>query len=174
MTRCASLLLSLTVLVGLGCASSTAELPVRTDHVAGTPFQDWQGFRFSQDDGSRGDSQYPRYNEMTQNALQKELEGRGYTRVTEGSPDFRVAYELDFHGQKEPQSGRTSGAEPAARPYSTVRADGSLTVKMLDPDTGEAVWTGQISGIRLSTIESGRDLERYVWRLLAEFPPITR
>jgi hypothetical protein len=55
-----------------------------------------------------------------------------------------------------------------------VRADGTLTVMMLDPDSGEAVWTGQISGIRLSTIETGRDLERYVWRLLAEFPPITR
>jgi hypothetical protein len=174
MRRCTTLLLSLTVLAGAGCASSTAELPVRTDHVAGTPFQEWKGFRFSHEASAQGDSQYPRYNEMTKNALQKELEDRGYIRVIEGSPDFRVAYELEFHGQKDPQSVKTSRAVPSTQPYSTVRADGTLTVMMLDPDSGEAVWTGQISGIRLSTIETGRDLERYVWRLLAEFPPITR
>ncbi len=32
-----------------GCRSTIAELPVRTEHVAGTDFRDWTTFRFARE-----------------------------------------------------------------------------------------------------------------------------
>jgi hypothetical protein len=160
--------------LGSGCRSGVAELPVRSHHVAGTAFQDWERFRFAQEEIARHSGQYPRFEAMVKNALQRELESRGYTRIEVGTPDFRVAFELSFRGEKVPQIAQEgSGAEPAARSYSNVRSSGSLTVRMLDPSTAEALWTGRIGDIQLRSIETGKEIERVVWRLLAEFPPIT-
>jgi hypothetical protein len=175
MNRAAALIVGISAVVcAAGCGSTTAELPVRTQHVAGTPFQEWKTFRFAQGRKSADSSDFPRFEEMTKKALQKELEGRGYTRIEDGAADFRVGYELSFRGEKVHQAASSGGsAEPEARGYSNVRSTGSLTVRMLDPTTSEALWTGRIGDIQLRSIETSKEIERIVWRVLAEFPPIT-
>jgi hypothetical protein len=111
---------------------------------------------------------------MAQQALEEELTARGYTRLAEGSPDFRVAFELIFRGGKKPQAAPESkSAEPKASAYGGSSQRGTLIVRMLDPATAEILWTGQISEIKMNVIEPQKEFNKAVRRLLMEFPPLT-
>ena len=57
--------------------------------------------------------------------------------------------------------------------YSDARQRGTLIIKMLDPSTGEILWTGQVSEIRMNAIEPQKELRKAAWRALVEFPPLT-
>jgi hypothetical protein len=162
------------VLAIAGCTSTTSNLPVRTDYSKTTAFQEWKNFRFASDSERADYQRYPRFERMAQQALEEELTARGYTRLDEGSPDFRVAFELIFRGGKTPQPApEDRGAEPKARAYGGSGQRGTLVVKMLDPATAEILWTGQISEIKMNAIEPQKELNKAVRRLLMEFPPLT-
>ena len=45
---------------------------------------------------------------------------------------------------------------------------------MLDPLTSQILWTGHITNVQLNVIDPLKELKQAVWRLLAEFPPLTR
>lgn len=157
-----------------GCTSTTSTLPVRTDYSSTTAFLTWQSFRFASASARTDYQRYPRFERMAQQALQDELEARGYTRIEVGSPDFRVAFDLIFRGGKKPDTAPTErGAEPKATAYGGSSQRGTLIVKMLDPATAEILWTGQISEIRLNVIEPQKELNKAARRLLMEFPPLT-
>ena len=174
MIRTAIPLTLIAVFALLGCGSTTAELPVRTDYVKTANFQDWKTFRFASDSKGTDHTRYPKYERHAQQALEDELTSRGYTRIEEGSPDFRVAFDLIFRGDTQPQMApEGGGAEPQARSYSGSRQTGTLIVKMLDPNTSQILWTGQISELKMNTIEPQKGFQKAVWRLLAEFPPLT-
>jgi hypothetical protein len=155
-----------------GCATSTADRAVRSEYVETTNFQEWKTFRFSTDGGT-GTSNYPRYEKMVLQALEEELTARGYTRIEDGAPDFRVAFDLVFRGDTTPQmTPEGGGAEPRARSYAGQAPSGSLNVRMLDPLTSKILWTGSISEIRMTAIEPYKELKKAVWRILVEFPPL--
>lgn len=161
-------------LVLAGCMSTTSNLPVRTDYSRTTPFHEWKSFRFASDSRHTDYQRYPRFERMAQQALEDELTARGYTRLFEGSPDFRVAFELIFRGGTTPQAApEARGAEPKATAYGGSSQRGTLIVRMLDPSTGEILWTGQISEIKMNAIEPQKELDKAVRRLLVEFPPLT-
>jgi len=161
------------VLVAAGCSSTTAELPVRAEYNKTTKFQEWKTFRFSSG-GMSSTSNYPKHQKMIQRALEEELTARGYTRIEDGTPDFRVAFELVFRGTKTPQmTPEGGGADPMARSYAGPTPSGTLTVKMLDPLTSQILWSGHISEIKMKAIEPHKELKKAVWRVLVEFPPIT-
>jgi len=163
-----------TVLALAGCTSTTSNLPVRTEYSKSTAFHDWKGFRFASDSTRADYQRYPRFERMAQQALETELTDRGYTRLEEGSPDFRVAFELIFRGGTKPQAAiEDRGAEPKATAYGGSSQRGTLIVKMLDPATSEILWTGQISEIKMNVIEPQKELDKAVRRLLMEFPPLT-
>jgi hypothetical protein len=168
------LVVIVTALLLVGCTSTTSNLPVRTDYSRTTSFQEWVTYRFASD-SKRGDYQrYPRFERMAQQALQEELNTRGYTRIAEGSPDFRVAFDLIFRGGKKPDTTPTDrGAEPKATAYGGSSQRGTLVVKMLDPVTAEILWTGQVSEIKLNVIEPQNELNKAARRLLMEFPPLS-
>ena len=158
-----------------GCSTSAKELPVRTVYSKTTAFHEWKTFRFASVESNPAvGAQYPRYDQMLQRALVAELTDRGYSRIEDGSPDFRVAYELQFRGdtslQSVPEGG---GAEPMARSYAGSTPTGSLTIRMLDPATSEVLWTGHLANLKVTAIEPQKQLEKAVWRILVEFPPIT-
>jgi hypothetical protein len=162
------------VLVLTACASTTSRLPVRTEYNKETPFHEWKSFRFSSNTKGSDYQRYPRFERMAQEALERELTARGYTRLEVGSPDFRVAFELIFRGGTTPHpvpEGR--GAEPMATTYGVSSQRGTLVVRMLDPVTSNVQWTGQISEIKMNAIEPQKELEKAVRRLLVEFPPLT-
>jgi hypothetical protein len=158
----------------VGCTSTTSRLPVRTDYSKTTAFHEWKDFRFALDSGKTDYQRYPRFERMAQQALEEELTARGYTRLEEGSPDFRVAFELIFRGGTKPQAAPdTKSAEPTVSAYGGSSQRGTLIVRMLDPDTAEILWTGQIAEIKMNVIEPQKELNKAVRRLLVEFPPLT-
>jgi len=162
------------VLALAGCTSTTSNLPVRTDYSKTTAFSDWKNFRFASDSERSDYQRYPRFERMAQQALETELTERGYTRLEEGSPDFRVAFELIFRGGTKPQAAlEDRGAEPKASAYGGSSQRGTLIVKMLDPVTSEILWTGQIAEIKMNVIEPQKELDKAARRLLMEFPPLT-
>jgi hypothetical protein len=162
------------VLALAGCTSTTSNLPVRTDYSKTTAFHEWKSFRFASESKTTDYQRYPRFERMAQQALEEELTTRGYTRLEEGSPDFRVAYELIFRGGTKPQAApEDRGAEPKAAAYGGSSQRGTLIVRMLDPATAEILWTGQIAEIKMNVIEPQKELNKAVRRLLVEFPPLT-
>ncbi|MFC2144188.1 DUF4136 domain-containing protein [Acidobacteriota bacterium] len=163
------------VLALAGCTSTTSNLPVRTDYSKTTAFQEWKNFRFASDSTRSDYQRYPRFERMAQQALETELTDRGYTRLAEGSPDFRVSFDLIFRGSKKSQAAlEDRGAEPKATAYGGSSQRGTLIVKMHDPVSAEILWTGQISEIKMNVIEPQKELDKAVRRLLMEFPPLTR
>jgi len=162
------------VLLLAGCTSTTAELPVRSEYSKTTAFHEWKTFRFASDSKGADYTRYPRFEKMAQQALEEELTARGYTRIEDGSPDFRVAFDLIFRGKKKAAVAHEGGgADPMAQSYGGSGQRGSLIIKMLDPLTGEIVWTGQMSEIKMNAIEPQKELRKAVWRVLVEFPPLT-
>ena len=156
-----------------GCATAAADRQVRSEYIETTNFQEWKTFRFSTDGGT-GTSNYPRYEKMVLQALEEELTARGYTRIEDGAPDFRVAFELVFRGDTTPQmTPEGGGAEPMARSRGGQTPSGSLAIKLLDPRTSQILWNGRISEIKMKAIEPSKELKKAVWRVLAEFPPLT-
>ncbi|MCG6948565.1 MAG: DUF4136 domain-containing protein [Acidobacteria bacterium] len=162
------------ILLLAGCNSTTAELPVRTEYDRATDFHDWENFRFASESGGSDHTRYPAFEKMVQEALEKELVARGYSRIEDGTPDFRVAFDLVFRGSKPPVvAPQGGGAEPSVQTQPSPRQRGAVTIKMLDPASGKILWTGQISEITMTSLEPQKDLGQAVWRILAEFPPIT-
>jgi hypothetical protein len=147
---------------------------VRTEFVEGTDFQAWKTFRFSDSQRSNTDSSYPKYEQMIRTALIDELTKRGFARLEDGTPDFRVAFEISFRGDRTPQmTPEGGGADPIAKSSVGSNPSGSLTIKMLDPSTSRVLWTGYVSEIQMNFIDPQKELGKAVWRVLVEFPPIT-
>ena len=171
---CASSIFALAVLAGGGCGSTTAELPVRTDFDKDTEFQTWKTFRFSDAHQGGGNSIYPKYQQLIQNALIEELTKRGYTRLEDGTPDFRVAYEITFRGDRKLQmTPEGGGADPRGKSEVGSNPNGSLMIRMLDPLSSEILWTGYVSEIQMNFLYPQKEVSKAVWRILVEFPPIT-
>ena len=169
-------LLAFTVALAVaGCSTSARDLPVRTDYSTTTAFQEWKTYRFASiENTSPTGAQYPRYHQMLQRAIVEELAERGFARIEDGTPDFRVAFELLFRGDAANQTvAKGGGADPMARSFSHSTPSGSLTIMMLDPSTSEPLWTGQVAEIKVTAIEPQKQLNNAVWRVLVEFPPIT-
>ena len=170
----AVLLTALAVLVGSGCGSTTAELPVRTEFDKNTNFQSWKTFRFSDAGSSGSDSSYPKYEQLIQNALIEELGKRGYTRLQDGTPDFRIAYEIDFRGDRTPQmTPKGGGPDTMGKSEVGTTPSGTLTIKMLDPLSSRILWSGHVTEIKMNIIDPQTEIKKAVWRVLVEFPPIT-
>ncbi len=173
-TRSGVLLAVAAALLITGCRSSTIELPVRTEYDRGTAFHEWKTFRLASDGHGAGSMRYPRYEEMVRQAVVEELKARGYTRIEDGTPDFRVAFELSFRGgasaQMAPEMGSTAPEERAAAGSNPA---GSLTLRMLDPISAAPLWEGTISEFTINAIEPEKGLRTAVWRVLVEFPPLS-
>jgi hypothetical protein len=158
-----------------GCSTSARDLPVRTEYSKTAAFLEWKTFRFATvEPKSHVGAQYPRYDQMIRQALVDELTARGYTRIEDGTPDFRVSFELVFRGDASPQSvPQGGGADPMARSYGGSTPAGSLTIRMLDPTTTEVLWAGYLADFKITAVEPQKQLNSAIWRVLAEFPPMT-
>jgi hypothetical protein len=60
-----------------------------------------------------------------------------------------------------------------ARSYAGSTPTGSLTIRMLDPTTSGDLWTGHLANLKLTAIEPQKQLDKAIWRILVEFPPLT-
>jgi hypothetical protein len=177
MVRRAVVTLSVLALV-LACSSTqqTARLQVRTDFDESTDFSTWKTFRLASTSATiDGAAHYPRYEKMVRDALIAELTDRGYQRAENGSTDFRVASEIVFSGSKVSDGlDSTHGIDTAPVASTGGRPTATLRVKMLHPGTSQVLWQGELPGIRVDAVAPEADLRKAVWRLLVEFPPISR
>lgn len=157
-----------------GCSSATSDLPVRTEYDQSTAFHEWKTFRLASDGHGADSRRYPRYEEMVRQSVVEELTARGYTRIEDGTPDFRVAFELSFRGAASPQMAPDMGStSPEQRAPAGSNPPGSLTIRMIDPTSSATLWEGTVSEFTISAIEPQNGIAKAVWRVLVEFPPIT-
>jgi len=178
MVRSAIVAISCFAMVALGCSTSqrAAEQPVRTHYDGTTDFSSWTTFRLASPGSDRDDSsRLPRYEKMVRDALVAELTARGYQRAQDGSTDFRVASELLFSGSKVSDGlDPTHGIDTAPVTESRGKPTATLTVKMLHPATSQVLWQGELPGVEVDAVYPENALRKAVWRVLVEFPPITR
>jgi hypothetical protein len=159
----------------VGCTSNPAERSVRTEYDQSTAFQEWKTYRFASDGKGADYTRYPRYEKMVHLALEEELKARGYERIEDGTPDFRVAFDLVFRGEKKASKAAPESADavPGSQSFAGSGQTGTLVIKMLDAQTGEILWTGQVSDIKMKAIEPQKELRKAAWRVLVEFPPLS-
>jgi hypothetical protein len=167
------------VVAGLLCfACSTtkpADLRVRAEYTKSVNWSEMKAFRMAS--SSPGQTTYTRYRTLEQTvsrSLIEELTGRGYERVENGTTDFRVAFDLIFRGDKTPTTSPDPyGADTTPATTTGAGQVSTLIIKMLDPNTSQILWQGTVSGFTVDAIRPEAGLRKAVWRVLAEFPPIT-
>jgi hypothetical protein len=166
------MLVVLIVVAVVGCATTKkAEYPVRVTFDETTDFSSWNAFRFA---ASPASSTYTGINDDVRSAIEANLTDRGYQRIEDGTPDFRIAFEFASRGDHGSDMDRQYANEPKTSTANVPTKTNTLVVKMLDPITGEVRWEGRVSGFPLGTVQHKAEIRKAVWRLFVEFPPITR
>jgi len=160
-----------------GCASTqrSAEMQVRTEHEPGTDFAQWKTFRIaSEPSGPRDASSYPQFERMVREALVAELEARGYQHANDGGTDFRVSFALAFSGTTMRDGlDSTHGVDTGPAESTRGKPTATLIVRMLHPGTSQVLWQGELGGVEIDAVNPEATLRKAVWRLLAEFPPLS-
>ncbi len=161
-----------TILAVACTTSKPVDPPVKTDFDRDRDFSTLHTFRFATPlptiDESGG---APRMERRLGEAIEAELEARGFERANGVQTDFRVRSSLSFSTGSTPQPlPGASQTQPRPADYSKTAA---IQVEVLDPFTSDVIWKGTVSGFSLGIFDSQQDLRRLVRTLLAEFPPIT-
>jgi hypothetical protein len=153
-----------------GCATKPAELPVRTQYTKEVDFSALKSFRPAADVAPEA-SEYPKYQAMARAVVEEELIARSYTRLEDGTPDFRVRAHLRFRSFESRKLGsdKTTGGPSAAR--DDIR-DVTLVVEMLSAVDETVIWSGTVSGFKLDPVKSRATIKTAAWRLFVEFPPL--
>lgn len=153
-----------------GCASKPSELPVRTQYPKDIDFSTLKSFRPGSSVAEEAHA-YPKFQQMARQVVAEELETRGYERLEDGTPDFRVRAHLRFtnYATKKLGTSPTTG-EPIAT-KSDLR-NVTLIVEMLSPVEDRVIWQGTVSGFQLDPFKPRTDLKSATWRLFVEFPPL--
>ncbi len=112
--------------------------------------------------------------------VEEELTKKGYRKVSEAEPDFRINYlgvgrlKLDVSTWDTGTSGTAPYGHwrPFANPYndSRVRREGTLTLDVVDAKNGKLVWRG----ISKNTYKGPKDVKKVdkaLKKLLKKFPP---
>ena len=169
------LFVTLLVFMVAGCSTTkTADLQVRTTFDEETDFTKWKTFRFATSTPPRDeDHRYPTMNNEIRTAIEENLTGRSYERVEDGVADFRITFEFSSRGDHGSDSVRQYANEPTTSTKTRPTKTNTLVIKMLHPSTSEVLWQGQVSGFNLDALQTQAEFRKAIWRLFAEFPPIT-
>ena len=170
------LIIVLLVVAAAACASSNkAELQVRVDFDDQTDFSAWKSFRFATFRAETTErSSYKQIENDLRNAIEANLVDRGYIRIEDGAPDFRIAYAFGTRGDSGTDPERSYANDQTSPDGTTPSKTNTIVVKMLHPSTGETLWDGRVAGFSLGAIQQKSEIRGAVWRLFVEFPPITR
>jgi hypothetical protein len=174
MYRYASVFVAASLLC-ISCATTKPkDLRVRVEYPKTVNWSEMNGFRLASAPSATSHTRYKKLEGTVSKILIEELTARGYERIENGSTDFRVAFDLVFRGDKRPSEGASPyGSEPTPGSVKGAGQVSHLTVKMLDPGSSQILWQGTVTGFAVDLISPEPELRKAVWRLLAEFPPIT-
>lgn len=176
MYRAVNIVAVLALLWGCSTTNKPGQLQTRTEYDKAVNWSDMRKFRMSSVDAPQaGYARFPRYERMVQNVIIEQLTSREYVLAEDGPTDFRVTFQLIFKGTDAPSMTSDpfgADAAPGSTASSSTTQTSTLTVRMLHPVTGQALWTGTVSGFTVG-VTPENDFRKAVWRLLAEFPPLT-
>ena len=170
------LFITLLVFMAIGCTTTkTADLQVRITYDEDTNFSKWKTYRFTTssppDDGTQS---FTRIDSHIRADIEENLAGRGYQRIEDGVPDFRITFDFSSRGDHGSDIDRQYANEPTTSTRTHPTKTNTLVVKMLHPSTSEVLWQGQVAGFNLDAVNNLAEFRGAVWRLFVEFPPITR
>ncbi len=170
------LFVTLLLFLVIGCTTTnTADLRVRTTFDENTDFSIWKTYRFSTaSPPNDGTQRYPRLDDQIRVSIEENLSDRGYVRIEDGVPDFRIAPGFSSRGDQGSDPDRQYANEPTTSTRTRPTKTNTLVVKMLHPTTSEVLWQGQVTGFNLDAVQTQAEFRKALWRLFAEFPPITR
>ena len=122
----------------------------------------------------------PLLTEHIQNAVDGQLAGEGFRRLTAGAPDFRIAYHIvadekteittqdGFYGSRRYGHGLDY--------YTTEFVEGTLILDIFDGETDKLIWRGWATKA-LDDDPHPEKVQMYVRdavkKILKEFPPVT-
>ena len=157
-------------MIGVGCTTKPAELPVKIQYSKTFDFSNLKTFRPAADIDPDA-AHYPKYQAMAREIVEEELVARSYVRLEDGTPDFRVRAHLRFRSYEAKKMGSdpTTGGPQATR--DDIRQV-TLVVEMLSSGDETVVWRGEVSGFNLDPVKSRANIRGAAWRLFVEFPPL--
>jgi hypothetical protein len=163
------------LIVGAAACATTSQtdLQVRIDHDDATDFSAWKTYRFATfppEDASG--TRVRGLENQVRHAIEENLSARGYERIEDGVPDFRIAHELVTRGDHGSDVNRRYANDPISPTQASPSTTNTLIVRMLHPSTAEVLWEGRVAGFSIDAIQHQAEIENAVWRLFVEFPPI--
>lgn len=179
-----------------GCSA----ISVVSDYDSSVPFGSYRTYRWSADTPApNGDDllvRNPLIYKRIRNAVDRELQYKGFVQKEKGAVDFTVTVHAGIRervmveqptisfawrqGYYRGRHGYYSGVwyDPyGPYPRMTYYEEGTLVIDIYDGRSGEMAWRGIGSGILRyydSTEAMHRDLDAAVGKVLAKFPPLTR
>jgi len=108
-------------------------------------------------------------------AIEKELSGKGFQRVTDVKPDFKVVYHLRFEKRLDISSygyRYYPGSGVAERYVQTkIYEEGSVIIDIIDASDDQLVWRGSAEGVLNDYIDAEELINNVVKQILKKFPP---
>ena len=183
-----SALRSMLVLLGLSAmALACSGIKVNSDYDPSADFSQMRTWSWLPDAGKSGDPRLDNalIDSRIRTAVKSELDAKGYTLATSGTPDFQVAYHVSIEGKLDVdtvyhggggygRAGRYGGgwgyAETRVREYD----EGTLLIDVLQSGSGALLWRGSgVATVREESTPEKRTkrINAAVKKILERFPP---
>jgi hypothetical protein len=169
------LVLFLSILT-FSCASN-----VLVDYDREADFKKYRTYKYVKKDIMviHKDTKSPYINDLNQKrfsqAIDRELRAKGYERITEGTPDFKVLFHVRL--QKKLNMSHYSYSYWPDRGYGQsitagrIFEEGSLIIDIIDVEDNQLIWRGVAEGELFETEDIDSVINKVVKNIMKEFPP---
>ncbi len=168
--------LALVAVLGAGCSSTSFNSDFDPT-VAFSGYQTWQWIEIVDPSIQLDRGMDQLVERRIKNAVQNELEAKGYNRDISGTPDFVVNFLLSTQDKVDVRSYYTGwGYSPYGGMQAHARqwTEGTLIIDVIDMQKGEVAWRGWAQGA-LASNPTAEQITRAVNEVTAEilkrFPP---
>ena len=108
-------------------------------------------------------------------AIDKELKEKGFKRITEGEPDFKVIYYIRLMKKIDvASSGYTYWPDMGYHHRylaGRVFEEGSLIIDIIDTEDDQLIWRGALEGALVETENISQVINKTVKKIMKKFPP---
>ncbi len=152
--------------------TSCSPISVRTDYDREVDFTNYQTFKWIPGPKERKKGQVPRgslLDKRIRRAVERELEAKGYTLVTEGPADAMLAYHVAV--QKHIDVDRY-GYGYWRRRHVRRYKEGTIVVDIVDPRMKQLVWRGIAQGIVGHPQGDPEKISEAIAKVFEKYPPL--